>query len=63
MSSTTAFPRYRVTFERRRTRSRFRAAMVWLLTMGVMAALGVAGYLFVMEVAFPGLIEGIVGQR
>ena len=63
MSSTTAIPRHRASFERRRTRSRFRAAVSWLLKVGVMALLGVAGYLFVMQVAFPGLIEGIVGQR
>ena len=40
-----------------------RAAGKWLLKAVLTALLGLAGYLFVTQMAVPGILDGIVGQH
>ena len=46
-----------------RRRSRGRSAASWLLKLVLTALLGLGGYLFVTQMAVPGLVDGIVGQQ
>lgn len=47
---------------RRRRRGRIRTAAAWLVKLSVTAALGVAGYFFVWDVAAPYLVSSLVGR-
>lgn len=46
-----------------RARGRGRAAASWLLKAVLTALLGLAGYLFVTDMAVPSLVDGITGQH
>ena len=39
-----------------------RGAATWLLKAVLTALLGLSGYLFVTQMAVPGIVDGIVGQ-